>query len=647
MADQPIKHLLIGTAGHVDHGKTALIRELTGVDTDRLEEEHERGISIVLGFASYQPRGDLKTQVGIIDVPGHERFIKTMVAGATGVDVALFVVACDEGVKPQTIEHLEILSLLGVDHGVIALTKMDLVDDPEWAELVAEEVRDVVAPTFLSDAPIIPVSAVTGQGLDELRDTLEEVLSTIPERMPGTFFRLPIDRSFTIKGIGTVVTGSVWSGIVKVGDPLEIQPAGLSTRIRDIQQHGKSAPETSPGTRTAVALHSVSVDKASPGSWLITPRSLSPSRTVDLKIQHLASAPGPLKHNQRVRIHHGTKETFGRLRVLGSEVLLPGEEGFAQLHLEEPLVAAVGDRLLLRRYSPMRTIAGAMILDINPSRHRRSDIRIVDTLEVRAKGDPEEIISSIVGGAGLIGVTVEEASRRSSMPEEEIVKKTGSMGLRLVENRLIKISFIEEAVGVLISALENAHAQYPLRRGLSSEAVASKLGVPSGHAVSDAVLQQAGENGLVERDPPFWRKAGFRVRFEGAYEEVAEAIISAAGERDIHPLSTEEVEGLGINAASSAGLAAEEVAELLDALIHQGKMVRYPGGFLLSEMGHGKLVEILRQHFKNSKELSVPEFRDLTGGLTRKYVIPILEYMDSKKLTVREGDVRVAGSALH
>ncbi len=640
------KHLLIGTAGHVDHGKTALIGALTGTDTDRLEEEHERGISIVLGFASYKPASDLDAQVGIIDVPGHERFIKTMVAGATGVDVALFVVACDEGVKPQTLEHLEILTLLGVEHGLIALTKVDLVDDPEWLELVTEEVRDLVAPTFLAGAPIVPVSAETGEGLDELRLELEKLLSAIPEREPGSGFRLPIDRSFTVKGIGTVVTGSVWSGVARVGDPLQLQPAAFDTRVREIQQHGQSASETSPGTRSALALHGISVEEASPGSWLVTPDSLGPTRTVDLHIRHLASAPAPLKHNQRVRVHHGTMEVFGRLRILGSSALSPGEEGLAQLHLENPLVAEVGDRILLRRYSPMRTIAGATILDVSPPRHRRSDPAVVERLELRAEGDPLDIISSMVAEAGSAGLPLKEASKRTAMAEEMVVEQAPSRGWLVVDKCLVSTSLIEDAVRDLETFLETAHDGNPLRRGLSAEAIASSLGISANSAVLEAVLQKAEKESLVERDPPFWRRSGFEVRFEGALGEAASIFIDGAEGRELLPWNREEAEAAAREALGAAGQAADVAEDLIDALLHRRELVRYPGGFFLSMKGQRELLGLVREYFERENELSVPAFRDLSGGLTRKFSIPILEYFDTAGYTVRKGDVRVPGPAL-
>jgi selenocysteine-specific elongation factor len=646
MAPDPTKHLLIGTAGHVDHGKTALIRTLTGIDTDRLEEEQERGISIVLGFAPYTPESEIGARVGIVDVPGHERFIKTMVAGATGVDVALFVVACDEGVKPQTHEHLEILTLLGVRHGVIALTKLDLVEDAEWVELVKEEVKDLVAPTFLAESAMIPVSSTTGEGLDALRAALDDVLLGLPERATGAGFRLPIDRSFTIKGIGTVVTGSVWTGAVGVGNAVQLQPSGQSTRVREIQQHGETVESTAPGTRSAIALHGVSVEEAAPGMWIVTPGSLQPTRTVDLEITHLPSAPAPLEHNQRIRVHHGTQEAFGRLRLLGADTIPPGAEGFAQLHLEESLVPAVGDRLLLRRYSPMRTIAGATILDVNPPRHRRHDEGAVESLQVRAEGDPLGTVDMMVRRAGLNGVPLNDALHRSGLSADSVKEAAGRSGWVLREEVLIDARAVENAVESIGTLLDESHNRHPLKRGLSAEAIAVSLGVPAGGAQMAATLERAEAEGMVERDPPFWRRTGFEVRFEGALKTASDDLVKKATQRETMPWSASEADTAAREALQAAGASAELAPSLLEALEQRGDLIRYPGAFVLHASGHEQLVAGVRDHFGKADVLSVGDFRELSGGLTRKFAIPILEYFDNRGYTTRQGDARLPGPKL-
>jgi selenocysteine-specific elongation factor len=538
-------HYIIGTAGHVDHGKTALIRALTGVDTDRLAEEQERGISIVLGFAPYRSPTRPDRSIGIVDVPGHERFIKTMVAGATGMDAAIFVVACDESIKPQTREHLEILSLLGVRRGLIVLTKTDLAEGREWIEMVAEEVRDLTAPTFLQEAPLIPVSARTGQGIDELRALLDDLLDDLPPRPAEGVFRLPVDRAFSIKGIGTVVTGSVWSGSIGVGEGVRLEPQGIDTRIRDIQQHGVHVDRAVPGTRAALALHNVSADQIPLGSWLLTPRTLAPTRVIDLQLQHLPSAPAPLTYNQRLRVHHGTAETFGRLRLLGLDELAPGQAGYGQLFLEDPLVAAVGDRLLLRRYSPMRTLAGAGVLDVAPPRHRRRDRKVIERLQQRAEGDPLETIDAQVQEAGLAGVSLAEAARRASLDVTVLQRSAVERGWTLAGDVLVADEIIQRtAEQIVVPALDALHKSSPLRRGFSAEAAADLLGLASRRTIAEVVLQAAEQAGLIERDPPFWRRTGFQVRLDGALGKVVDAIETEGSARGWLPWEREEIEAM-------------------------------------------------------------------------------------------------------
>jgi len=488
---------------------------------------------------------------------------------------------------------------------------------------------------------------VSGEGLDELKEILETLLSGIAERQPGEIFRLPIDRSFTIKGIGTVVTGSVWSGSVSPGDPLELQPAGLKTRVKEIQQHGQAADMTSPGTRSALALHGLSVDEASPGSWLVTPRSLSPVRTVDLAITYLGSAPGPLKHNQRIRIHHGTQETLGRLRILGATEIPPGEQGYAQLHLEEPIVAVVGDRVLLRRYSPMRTIGGAEILDLDPARHKRSDSTIVEQLEMRAAGDPVDTAAALMAGAGLKGIPVEEAATRSSLTPGELLETAEEQGWLVRNGRLIDETAVAGAVTRIGELLDRTHDAHPLRRGLTTEALAAELGVPPECGGLTEALENAREQQLVSRDPPFWRRRGFSIRFEGELAAAVEQIRTAVDDHGITPVEQDELEGIVATAQRDAGSGDVPADELLEALTGQGILIRCPGTLYLGRTGYERIVALIREHFTNHEVLTVPEVRDLTGGLTRKFVIPILEYLDSAGVTVRDGNNRLPGQELH
>src|SRR5215472_9204580 len=358
----PLRLAVVGTAGHIDHGKTALVRRLTGVDTDRLPEEKKRGISIDLGFAPLvTPAG---ARVGIVDVPGHERFVKNMLAGVGGVDLVLLVIAADEGVMPQTREHFSIVKLLGVERGVIALTKQDLVDD-DWLKMVTRDVSALVAGSFLEQAPIVPVSAVTGVGTPELLAALDAQLSAAGARGADDPMRLPVDRVFTVEGFGTVVTGTLWRGAVRTGDVLELLPSGAQVRVRRVQVHGETVEEALAGQRTALALHGVERDQVTRGDWLCAPGSLRPSRVLDVRFELLSDYPREWKPDTRVRFHLGASEIIGRLLLLGTSAgggLCAGETALAQLRLEQPTVAARGDRFVIRSYSPSRTVGGGAVI---------------------------------------------------------------------------------------------------------------------------------------------------------------------------------------------------------------------------------------------------------------------------------------------
>src|SRR5262245_31152536 len=369
---------VVGTAGHIDHGKTALVRRLTGVDTDRLPEEKKRGISIDLGCAPVVTPGGVR--VGIVDVPGHERFVKNMLAGVGGVDLVLLVIAADEGVMPQTREHFSIVKLLGVERGVIALTKRDLVDD-DWLAMVTRDVRALVAGSFLESAPIVPFSAVTGAGTSELLEAIDAQLASLDALADAEPARLPIDRVFTVEGFGTVVTGTLWRGSVRTGDVLELLPRGAQVRVRRVQVHGATVDEALAGQRTALALHGVERDDVARGDWLCAPGSLRPSRVLDVRFELLADYPREWKADTRVRFHLGAAEIIGRLVLLGSGSLPPGGSSLAQVRLEQPTVAARGDRFVVRSYSPSRTVGGGSIIEPVAERRRRSDVAGLDTQE--------------------------------------------------------------------------------------------------------------------------------------------------------------------------------------------------------------------------------------------------------------------------
>jgi len=411
------KNLILGTAGHIDHGKTSLVKMLSGVDTDRLPEEKSRGITIELGFASMQLPGDI--QVGIVDVPGHERFVRAMVAGVGGMDMVMLVIAADEGVMPQTREHLDICRLLGVKQGIIVLTKSDLVD-ADWLELVTEEVRDFVAGSFLEGAPIVPVSARRGTGAEQLKEELRLMACSIEQKKSDGAFRLPVDRAFTVAGFGTVVTGTLLSGQVRVGDEVELLPSGICTKIRGIQAHGSAADVGSAGQRLALNLQGVDNNQAKRGD-IVAPRGLyKATRTVDVEITCLKSSPRPLKHRSTLRLHSATYEVSAQVILFDKAALEPGESSFAQLRLASPVLLLNGDPFVLRSSSPSQTVGGGTILDPSPPRRRRRSVEALELLESMSLGDEAEMVERLVAASLLSGISFKELLWRSGLSTKRL-----------------------------------------------------------------------------------------------------------------------------------------------------------------------------------------------------------------------------------
>lgn len=403
-----MKHVIVGTAGHIDHGKTSLVRALTGIDADRLKEEKQRGITIDIGFANLE-LGDVR--LGFVDVPGHERFVKNMLAGAHGIDVVILVIAADESVMPQTREHFDICRLLGVRKGVVALTKADMVD-ADLLELARAEIEEYVAGSFLEGAPMVAVSSTTGQGIDELKAILADIAAEIPERRLDRPFRLPVDRAFTIRGFGTVLTGTLIAGEVEVGDALEVLPGGLKVKVRGLQVHGHTTDRAAAGQRTAVNLQGVEVEDVARGQVLAPVGRFRETSMLDVRLDLLEGAPRSLEHRTRVRFHHGTSEAIARVVLLGRDALSPGESAIAQVRLETPILALPGDRFIVRSYSPQATIGGGVVLDALAPKHRRSDTSSLEWLERLEAGDARERVHLRLERAGGRGLSLAESANR-------------------------------------------------------------------------------------------------------------------------------------------------------------------------------------------------------------------------------------------
>jgi len=635
-----LKHVIIGTAGHVDHGKTTLIRALTGHNTDRLKEEQERGISIELGFAPFDlPSG---RRAGVVDVPGHERFIRHMLAGVGGFDLVLLVVAADEGVMPQTREHLDILQLVGVKSGIIVLTKVDLVD-AEWLELVKDEVRAAVQGTFLAEAPMYAVSAVTGQGIPELLAAIDRATDAVVEREHTGPFRLPVDRVFTIAGFGTVVTGTLLSGTVKTGDRAEVFPARLTTRIRQVEVHGEKVEQAFAGQRVALNLAGLSVEEVERGAVVATPGSLTPSLQVDARLLLLARAPRPLKHRERIRLHTGTAEVLGRVHLLATEELAPGESTFVQFRLEEPVAVCRGDRFVIRTYSPATTVGGGCILEPVAPRRRRFDDAVLVELERKEKGDPVDLVGHALERAGVRPVVSEELSRATGLGREEVeaalkelvgAERAVSLALEGSTYYLDRGN-LARAVDEAASLLARFHEEHPLRRGLPLEEIRARV-FPELSARFLAEVLRLPLAAELKVEEEHIRLAGHSVSFTPAQAAWAEALKEALEEAPFQPPAP-----TAVLARLGAG---KEGPEVLAALLERGELVQVAEDVVFTRRAFDEAVAKVTQYIRTHGAITVAELRDLLGT-SRRYALPLLEYLDGCRITRRIGDKRILGPA--
>jgi selenocysteine-specific elongation factor len=619
-----MRHLILGTAGHVDHGKTELVKALTGRDTDRLKEEKERGISIELGFAPLPL--DEGTFLGIVDVPGHERFVKHMVAGAGGIDLAMLLVAADEGVMPQTEEHVEVLRSLGVRKGVVVISKRDLASD-ETMEILREEIADLVRGTFLEGAPTVETSVKTGEGIDALKKTLQQLAAGVSTRDTGGPFRQPVDRVFHKKGIGVVITGSCVSGRVRVGDSLELLPRGLATRVRELQSFNEKRAEGHAGERLAVALQGVRLEDVSRGDTLVTPGRFLPAHAIDARV-HLASYYDfELKNRERVRIHHGASEVLGRVILLERDVMKSGENSLVQIRLEKPLVPAQGDHFVLRKYSPAKVIGGGLIVDPHPERHARRDADAIERLVLRERGDPAEVLARSIELAGLEGIAktaTDGRLRRALVEAGEVVELEGVLFHRAALDGLSE----------LVEDLTGAHqARNPLQWGMDKEELRQKSRFPHGTPLFNKVLETLGTF------RPIFVK-GNRVR-SGA----AEMTLSESARNELTQLA-DQTRAAGVAFLSKAELKRDwrgrhRFADAVQYLKDSGELFDVDEG-LIHRDALDRCIGVLRDLFGERREISVPDVKDALG-LTRKHVIPLLEMLDGKRITVRAGNNRIKG----
>jgi selenocysteine-specific elongation factor len=620
-----MKSVILGTAGHIDHGKSSLVKALTGVDPDRLKEEKERGITIDLGFANLSyPDG---ITVGIVDVPGHEKLIKNMLAGAGGVDIVLMVIAADEGIMPQSREHLAICELLKIKSGLIAITKADLVDE-EWLELIISDVRKFVKGTFLENADIVPVSAKTGLNVEVLKEKIRAIAVDVKPKMINGLFRLPIDRVFTLKGFGTVVTGTAVSGTICIDSPVEILPSKISSRVRGLQSYGKSAEKAYAGQRTGINLQGVDKELLKRGDVVVSPDCFVPTQAIDANLDMLRNAP-VVKSRSLVHFYSNTSETIARIIIYDRDEVKAGESCYCQLRLEDPVVVLSGDRYIIRRFSPLETIGGGEILDPHPSRRKKKEA--IEDLVIIAKGNLKDKIEVKLKKSHFSGCSISEIE---GWIQADIPEIKSAVQVLLKEGKLIKshdvlfhkdnFDLFKEAIK---STLSRFHKENPLKSGMSKEELRAKMPMPASRF---SELISMIDDIAVERD--MLRLKNFRVSLTHGNEDVKAKIISILNNEGFQPpLKSELAQRLSINE--------KEITDLLKLLVKEGAVVRINDSTYITIEKYNKMISILKNFYLKKKEMSVSEFRDILGT-SRKYALPLLEYLDSNKITLRVGDIR-------
>lgn len=626
---------VIGTAGHVDHGKSSLVQALTGTNPDRLKEEREREMTIDLGFAWLSlPSGE---DIGIVDVPGHRDFIENMLAGIGGIDAVLFVIAADEGMMPQSKEHLAIVDLLQVPAGVVALTKIDLIDDPDWLDLVEEDIRSALVNTALQDAPIVRVSSRTRQGITELINSLSECLSTRPPRPDLGRPRLPVDRVFTMPGFGTIVTGTLSEGSFHVGDEVNIQPSGLTSRVRGLQTHRRKEDTAIPGSRTAVNISGITVEQVKRGDVITLPGTYQPSHLIDVKFRLLPDILQPLKHNTQVKFFLGAAEILARVRLLGIEELLPSNEGWLQLELESPVVTIRGDRYILRRPSPGETLGGGTVIDPHPKgRHKRFSVQALASLETLARGTPTEILveSLMILGAA----SIKEVISRSNLDAQtahlaleellengEIIQFDEYGNNKLIGQTLVTTNIYWNHIkGMLLQDVSSYHKSHPLRPGIPREELKSRLKLPT--RFYNLILRKLSAEGEIEETGSLVRQAGFTILFTPQQQQLQEVLLKRFADLPFSPPSIKDC-------------LTEVGEELFSALVDTGVLKPVSTEVVFRKHDYDRMLADTLDMLDKKSTITAGEVRD-HFNTSRRYVLAFLEYLDSQGITVREGDER-------
>lgn len=628
-----MKHVIIGTAGHVDHGKTCLIKALTGIDTDRLKEEKKRGITIELGFAYLDmPDG---SRAGIVDVPGHEKFVKNMLAGAGGMDLAMLVVAADEGVMPQTVEHLDILSILGIKKGVIVLTKTDLAE-PELVELVEEDVRDLAKGTFLENAPVVPVSVYRKEGLDELKEILYQMCRELPERGQMNNFRLPIDRVFSLKGFGTIVTGTLAEGKIKKEQEAVLYPENTPVKIRSIQVHEANTDTAYAGQRVAVNIPDRKKEEILRGDVLALKNSMYPTHMTDVRVEALKHTERVIRHGSRVHIYHGTKELLGKIILMDRDELKAGESCYAQLRLEEETVVRKGDRFVIRFYSPAETIGGGVILDACPGKHRKNDKKALKSFEIKEKGTQEEMLEISLREHWGYFCDLQELCRRSSLERSKVKNAAKKLEeekkiLCLYEETYIHREEFDFYRKKTEKFLDEFHKTYPLKEGMGVEEARSRLGIPETR-IADAVLKLLKEEKIIKEQQGMLSKKRFKVVVKEDEDAIMQEIIRYYLEAGFAPLTTELYGKEHRNQ--------KKFQAVFTSLLNRKTLIRLDTQYCVHREYYEKAKKAFLEMVREKPVVILGEFRDYLG-CSRKVAVALLEHFDRNGFTRKTEEGRI------
>lgn len=625
-----MKNIIIGTAGHVDHGKTALIKALTGIETDRIKEEKKRGITIELGFAYLDlPDGE---KAGIIDVPGHEKFVKNMLAGAGGIDLALLVVAADEGFMPQTREHLGILSLLNISEGIIVVTKKDMVDE-DWLEIVCDEIRQEVQGTFLENAQIIPVSSYTGEGIEQLRQAIFTMIDQKTQiKNLDVPFRIPVDRIFSVEGFGTVITGTLIEGTMKVGDPVTVYPSRIESRIRNLQVHSQDVQEAYAGQRVAVNLAGLKKTDLNKGDVIAVPDSMHTTMMIDIHLTVLKDCDREIRNATRLHLYHGARDILCKIVLLDRDSVGAGESCYAQLRLEDEIAVKTGDRFVLRFYSPVETIGGGVILDSNPFKHKRNDAAVLESLKLKEGGSDREKISAALRDYSARFETLDFLQIQTGIPKEQFEQQINKLikdkvAFRVSDNVVIHTDYLNRLKDSAVKLLESYHKENPLREGMKKDEFRNKLIKYEDISVVDKITDSLVNRKVLKYVNNCVALADFEVQQDNNQQEIENAFLQGG----FSPESPDQI--------AARFPKVKNFKQVLESLVNTGKLVRVEEKILLHADYYNKALTLAKEHVDQNGQITLAEMRDLMGA-SRKFAVAVLEYWDKRGITKKVGDAR-------